>query len=257
MNKVLFLLTFLFYCNISTAQDTLAPAKAAEAASVKYTEDDIYVDSDTIKVKSFDNNFQKKYTEGDFIYEHKQPEKNSWDHFKEWLASIFREWFSLENPQASLDLVVLILKIIAALIIIFVIYLIVKALLGKEGQWIFSRESGKKQIHYTELEKNLHLLDFKKLISESVQAGEKRIAIRYYYLWLLQIMAKNHYIEWDIEKTNSDYLYELKNTAHREEFSYLSYLYNYIWYGEFEIDDKTFEKTEKRFKTSLKTFRNE
>jgi hypothetical protein len=70
-------------------------------------------------------------------------------------------------------------------------------------------------------------------------------------------MAQNHYIEWDIEKTNSDYLYELQSPVYKEEFTYLSYLYNYIWYGEFEIDDSTFKKAENRFKNSIKTFSNE
>ena len=67
-------------------------------------------------------------------------------------------------------------------------------------------------------------------------------------------MAKNHYIEWDIEKTNTDYLYEIKNPIHKEEFTYLSYLYNYIWYGEFEIDERMFQKAENRFKNAIKTF---
>ena len=70
-------------------------------------------------------------------------------------------------------------------------------------------------------------------------------------------MAQNHYIEWDIEKTNSDYLYELQNPVYKEDFTYLSYLYNYIWYGEFEIDETTFNKAENRFKKSIKTFGNE
>ena len=55
-------------------------------------------------------------------------------------------------------------------------------------------------------------------------------------------MSEKGIIEWDIEKTNSDYLYEIKNETRRDEFAYLSYLYNYIWYGEFELDEATFEK---------------
>lgn len=134
------------------------------------------------------------------------------------------------------------------------IYLIVKAIINKEGQWIFGKNSNKRTVYYSDIEKNIHLLDFEKLIKESLESGEKRAAIRYYYLWLLKIMAQNNYIEWDIEKTNSDYLYELQRPAHREEFTYLSYLYNYIWYGEFEIDETTFNKAQSRFKKAIKTF---
>jgi hypothetical protein len=254
MNRFLLVLSFIFCCIISNAQDTLVKTEPPKSASLKYTEADIYIDEDTIDKKAFQKNFKKEYTGNDFVYEQKTPEKNWWDHFKEWLASIFRKIFSFKDPQASLNLVGLILKILAALIVIFVIYLIVKALIGKEGQWIFSKEAKQKVIHYSDIEKNIHLLDFEKLIKESIESGEKRIAIRYYYLWLLKVMAKNHYIEWDIEKTNTDYLHEIKSPIHKEEFTYLSYLYNYIWYGEFEIDETAFIKAENQFKKSLKTF---
>lgn len=254
MNRLLLILSFILCCNILNAQDTLVKTEPPKVAPVKYTEADIFVDSDTIEAKTFQKNFKKKYTDSDFVYEQKKAEKNWWDHFKEWLADIFNKIFTFKNPQASLNFVALLLKVLAILIVVFVIYLIVRALIGKEGQWIFSKEAKQKVIHYTDAEKNIHLLDFEKLIKESIESGEKRIAIRYYYLWLLKIMAKNHYIEWDIEKTNTDYLYEIKNPVHKEEFTYLSYLYNYIWYGEFEIDEASFIKAENQFKKSLKTF---
>jgi len=156
-----------------------------------------------------------------------------------------------------MNFVGILLKVVAVIIVVIVIYLIVKALINKEGQWIFGKNSSKKNIHYSDIEKNIHLLDFEKLIRESMESGEKRVAVRYYYLWLLKVMAQNNYIKWDIEKTNSDYLYEIQSPVHKEEFTYLSYLYNYIWYGEFEIDDATFKKAENRFKNSIKTFSNE
>lgn len=257
MNKIFFVLSFLFFFSITNAQDTLVTADPPKITSVKYSEKDIKIDSDAIEAKKFRKNFKKEYTSSDFVYEYKAPEKNAWDHFKEWLASILRNLFTFSNPQAALDFVSVLLKVLAVLIIIFVIYLIVKAIINKEGRWIFGKDSHKKTVYYSELEKNIHLLDFKKLIEESIEKGEKRIAIRYYYLWLLKVMAQNHYIEWDIEKTNSDYLYELQSPVYKEEFTYLSYLYNYIWYGEFEIDETTFKKAENRFKNSIKTFSNE
>ncbi|PIF33458.1 hypothetical protein CLU81_4072 [Flavobacterium sp. 9] len=256
MNRLLILLSFLFFSGISHAQDSLATAEPPKIASIKYTEKDIQVDSSTIEAKTFNKNFKKKYTDSDFVYEYKTPEKNAWDRFKDWLASVFRRIFSFENTASSIKFVSILLRIIAVLVIITVIYLIVKALINKEGQWIFGKNAQKKTIYYTDIEKNIHLLDFEKLIKESINSGEKRIAIRYYYLWLLKVMAQNHYIEWDIEKTNSDYLYELQRPVHKEEFTYLSYLYNYIWYGEFQIDEISFNKAENRFKKALKTFSN-
>ena len=70
-------------------------------------------------------------------------------------------------------------------------------------------------------------------------------------------MTENRLIEWHADKTNTDYLYEIHSKSVREEFSYLSYLYNYIWYGEFEMDENSFLKAQNRFKNALKSFGNE
>ncbi|WP_394776544.1 DUF4129 domain-containing protein [Flavobacterium sp.] len=256
MNKVLLILSFLIFSGISRAQDSLATAEPPKINSIKYTEKDIQVDSETVEAKTFSKNFKKKYTDSDFVYEQKAPEKSFWQRFIEWLAYIYRSIFRDQSAQSSVDFIQLFLRAIAILIIVFVIYLIAKAIINKEGQWIFGKNSKKRNINYSDIEKNIHLLDFEKMIKESIQSGEKRIAVRYYYLWLLKVMAQNHYIEWDIEKTNSDYLYELQNPNHKEDFTYLSYLYNYIWYGEFEIDETSFIKAENRFKNAIKTFSN-
>jgi hypothetical protein len=70
-------------------------------------------------------------------------------------------------------------------------------------------------------------------------------------------MSAKQMIVWDIEKTNSDYLYEIKEESQKEEFAYLSYLYNYIWYGEFELDEATFLKAKTAFEKTIKSLGNE
>jgi hypothetical protein len=66
-------------------------------------------------------------------------------------------------------------------------------------------------------------------------------------------MSEKQIIEWDAEKTNSDYVYEIKNEQFKNNFNYLSYLYNYIWYGEFDIDDVTFEKAKASFEKTIQS----
>lgn len=140
----------------------------------------------------------------------------------------------------------------AILLTILVIYLIVRALMNDEGSWVFGRSSDKKVIKYDEIEQNIHTTDFQKLIHESEKNGEQRLTIRYYYLWLLKILSENEIIEWDIEKTNSDYQSEIKDTEIKADFSYLSYLYDYVWYGEFDIDQLTFDKAKSSFEKTIK-----
>lgn len=247
---MLFFLCTFFFLN-ANAQDTIGSFLKDEVSHV------VVVDSAAISLKTFPKDFKKKYTDSDFIYEFKAPEKNAWDRFKEWLSDVFRNFFNFTNDEQSMNAVEIVLKTIAVLIVIFVIYLIVKALMNKEGRWIFGKSSDTKIINYDDIERNLHLQDFEKLVAGAEQSGERRLVIRYYYLWLLKKMTDRHVIEWDIEKTNSDYLREIKSAAAKDRFAYLSYLYEYIWYGEFELDDATYDKTRTAFQGALKMVGNE
>lgn len=252
LNKFLLLLLFFICFNIE-AQDSLAVAKKEK---IDFTQKDIAIDTSSVEAKAFGQNFKKKYSDSEFVYEFKTAEKNAWDRFKEWLAIFFKKLFSFSDNKTSAHFVEILLRVIAILIVIAVIYMIVKAIMNKEGQWIFGKNSDKKIINYDEIEKNLHLVDFEKLIKNSLQSDEKRLTVRYYYLWLLKKMSEKQIIVWDVEKTNSDYLYEIKTQNQKDDFAYLSYLYNYIWYGEFELDEATFAKARNAFEKSIKNINN-
>jgi len=249
LTKLFYILLFLFSAEFY-GQDTLSKT---EKKGVHYTEKDIKTDTSKVEKLEFEPSFKEKYDSDDFVYEEKTKEQNIWDRFKEWLAALFKKLFGFTDNKAAMGMVVIVIRVIAVLLILFVVYLIVKAIMNKEGKWIFGKNSDRRLINYDEIEKNLHLVDFEKLIKQSIQSGEKRLSIRYYYLWLLKKMSEKQIIEWDVEKTNSDYLYEIKSENFKKDFAYLSYLYNYIWYGEFELDEATFEKAKKAFEKSIQS----
>ena len=250
MNKFL----FLFWLLVSVpvwSQDSSAVAKTQ---TVKYTEKDIAVDDSTLLLKpKFEPGFKQKYKSSEFQYEVKISEKGIWDRFIEWLAHWFKKIFGLSSMDVSSKYVGYTLKTIAALIVIYVIYLIVKIILNKEGQWVFGKSTTRKIYTDEEIEKNLIHVDFEKLIQETLTKGDNRLVIRYYYLWVLKRLAEKNIIDWHAEKTNSDYLYEIQSTDLRTDFQYLSYLYNYIWYGEFEMNEETFSNSKNSFEKTLKS----
>src|SRR5690606_29549709 len=111
----------------------------------------------------------------------------------------------------------------------------------KEGFWIFGR--ARKNIEVQDItEEDINQMDFRELINTKKNEGDYRLAIRYYYLWLLKTLANREIIAWHSDKTNSDYLYEIKDNTLRKEFEYLSYVYDYSWYGEFTVDDAGYAK---------------
>lgn len=239
MNKLISILFLLFSISYFGNNDSLA------------IDQKIKIDDSEIIARKFQSNFKTYYKEPNFIYEFKTPEKNAWDRFKEWLYDLFKDFFNLADKSKSLNHIDSVIKILAALLIIFVIYMIVKAILNKEGSWIFGRNTQTKILEHNDIEKNIHLVDFRKMVTTAMSNGDKRLAIRYYYLWLLKKMSDAAIIEWHPEKTNTEYSYEIKSPVMKENFNYLSYLYNYIWYGEFEITETIFNKTKEAFEKEI------
>jgi len=239
VNKLISIFFLFFSISIFGNSDSLAIDKKVK------------IDDGEILARKFQPTFKNNYKEPSFVYEFKTPEKNAWDRFKEWLYDLFKDFFNLADKSKSLNHIDSVLKVLAVLLIIFVIYMIVKALLNKEGSWIFGRNSQTKIIDYADIEKNIHLVDFKKLVASAISKDDKRLATRYYYLWLLKKMSDAALIEWHPEKTNTEYSYEIKSQEMKENFNYLSYLYNYIWYGEFEITEVIFNKTKGAFEKAI------
>lgn len=247
-----FLLIFWFLVAVPVwSQDS---SYVDQTQTQKFTEEDIYVDDHPLLTKpKFESNFKEKYKSGEFEYEVKVAEKNIWERFKEWLAYWFRKIFGLSSNSSSSKAVEWTLKILAGLIVGYVIFLIVKIILNKEGKWVFGKSTTKKIYTDEEIEKNLIYVDFEKLVHETLAKGDNRLVIRYYYLWLLKRLSEKNIIDWHVEKTNSDYLYEIHAADLKTDFQYLSYLYNYIWYGEFEMTEQTFQNAKGAFEKTLKS----
>jgi hypothetical protein len=77
------------------------------------------------------------------------------------------------------------------------------------------------------------------------------LAIRYYYLTSLKGLSTKEIIEYHKDKTNSEYLFEIENTTIRKEFSYLSYIYSYVWYGEFHVNEASFTIAQNKYQSFL------
>ncbi|NND51152.1 MAG: DUF4129 domain-containing protein, partial [Flavobacteriaceae bacterium] len=157
-----------------------------------------------------------------------------------------------ENRAEAAKATDLALKVGGVILFLLVIYFIFRAIINKEGNWIFGKSSDKNIIPVTDIESNIHAVDFKALIKSAEKDNNYRLAIRYYYLWLLKDLTSAEVIEYDVEKTNSDYHNEITSEDLKKEFSYTSYLYNYIWYGEFNIDQNEFSRARHAFINFLK-----
>lgn len=134
----------------------------------------------------------------------------------------------------------------------FIIFVIVKVMLGSNIRFWKSTPSStkitKKLIYEDE---DIHEVDLASLLKQAIDNQNYRLAIRYYYLTALKELSNKKVIEYHKDKTNSEYLFEIENPAMRTQFSYLSYVYSYVWYGEFPVDETRFKTAQNKYQTFI------
>jgi hypothetical protein len=218
--------------------------------------DSLKIDNSKISVRSF-SNLKEKYVGDEFIYEQKKVSTGWWSRFKQWLNDTFQDLFNLKNQGQAAKATDLAIKIGGVILFLLVAYFIFKAIINKEGTWIFGKSSDKSIIPVSAVEKNIQTTDFYLLIQDAESNNNYRLAIRYYYLLVLKGLSKAEIIRYDVEKTNSDYSNEISEKLTKEQFSYTVYLYNYIWYGEFDVNHIQFNKAKHAFIQFLNTLESE
>jgi hypothetical protein len=89
--------------------------------------------------------------------------------------------------------------------------------------------------------------DFERLIREAIKSGNYRLAVRYQYLHTLHKLSDKNLIQLAADKTNYQYVREIGNQNFQTDFAALTLNYEYVWYGEFAIDEVTYKKVETSF----------
>lgn len=144
-----------------------------------------------------------------------------------------------------------VLNFLYFVIFLAVTFLAIKLILTYKGRWFLEKDNQILEVSIEEAEKNIHQTDFRKLLQFTENKGDTRQSIRLYYLWLLKVLSSKKIISWDKQKTNADYIYEIKDEKMKQDFKELSRLYNYIWYGEFSIEDTEYKEVKSSFEAII------
>lgn len=206
------------------------------------------------KKRTFSSDFKEKYKDSDFDYTVKKAPDNFFTRFLAQVREFFHNLFNRNsNPSApNISLLLVIFKILGILILTTIVVLVVISLVRGNLSGFFGKKSAKLLSEDTAIEDLLET-DFAMLIQKTENENNHRLAVRYYYLWLLQHLANRGLIKWNTDKTNTDYYYEINDTHIRTDFKYLSYIYDYIWYGEFDLDNTAYLKAKNAFRKTLNT----
>jgi len=209
--------------------------------------DTIQLKEDTnqaINRKTFDEQLSKKYQDDAFHYEVKDGEaQNLIERFLQWFFQTLRDNFGIDISPQSMKIIEYIIYLIMGGL---VIYLLVRFLLGEKMSAIFKKNPpGIIDINFSE--NHIEKVNLDALLNNALGQNDFRLAIRYQYLRTLKTLSQKSIIDWHFEKTNWDYLKEISTPSIHNLFQEVSYLYEYIWYGEQHIDENIYGAAEARF----------
>lgn len=204
----------------------------------------VSIDSSAITIQGFHDNLTERYTGDEFAYDKAEGEaENLLARALNWIFKGLQSIFGIDvNPNVAK----IVENIIYIILICFAVYILVRILAGKDAVSFF----GKKNTTVAPInisEEHIESVDLDELINNALAERNFRLAIRYMYLKALQELTIKDIIDYHFEKTNTDYYREIGDVTIKQYYNKVSYLYDYIWYGEFDLDETGYKKAKTSF----------
>ncbi|MDG4945590.1 DUF4129 domain-containing protein [Weeksellaceae bacterium KMM 9713] len=209
---------------------------------------------ENIRPRSFEDEFQEKYTSADYDYTRTKPKVSLWDKLTDRLARFFSNFLVDTDVSSINNITVWVMRILSFGIVGLVLYWAINYLLKKDGNWIFSKKNEEINPEARTITENIHEIDLNALISKYEAEKNYRFATRYQYLKLLKVFNDKKLLTWDPDKTNLDYIRELKGSSHYATFSRLTHIFDYVWYGDFAVDEETYARYKNEFHSLIKNY---
>lgn len=192
--------------------------------------DIVYFSRDTGQVKVY-----KKFIDKERIEAFKEERAFKYDVFEDansekgFLYYLFEDYW--DEIRTVLKGIYTIRYLLLGLMIIFFLVLVLRS----ANLNLFAK--GEQLDNITMDEINPEHIEWEKEIRKAEQDHNYRLAVRCHFLKGLKILSRKHMIQWRVEKTNYDYLMEIKEEGVNSLFNKLCFEYEAIWYGNFDVDE--------------------
>jgi len=160
-----------------------------------------------------------------------------------WISRLLKKLFGISFNEHTASIWEIIIYVLCGCILLFAVLNFVKA----DKRWFMQRSTKKAIITHEEVESNIHEMDMDELIKQALEQKQYRRAVRLLYLKSLKELSDKKLIDWSAQKTNSDYLNEIKSAPLKQSFKSNTLIFEYIWYGDFHIDEPLLQKVMKSF----------
>ena len=240
MNKILIYISFLLLSVSVFSQEKIT---------------DIKIDSSSVTQKKFDQKALDDFkSQDDFNYNVKLQEENIFEKAWAWLGRVAKRILSIifDDIGPAVGVLAAIVKAIPWIVLGLLLFFILKFFLNVNTRNATDSLETVPAIHLTNDEELIKNQNISELVQQAIQEKNYRLAVRFYYLLILQKLTDKELIVWQQEKTNEDFIREVAHLKIASDFTETTRLYDFVWYGNFEINEAEFLKAEPLFHTLIK-----
>ncbi|CAI8373107.1 MAG: Uncharacterised protein [Polaribacter sp. SA4-10] len=216
---------------------------------------DIKIDSSNVGQKLFDQKALDVYkSQDDFDYNEKLREDNVFQKALAWLGRVVKRILSwiFDDIGPAVGILAAIVKAIPWIVLGLLLFFMLKFFLKLNTKKATDAIETVPSIQLTKDEELINNQQLSELIAQAIQEKDYRLAVRFYYLLILQKLTDKELIVWQQEKTNEDFIREVGHLKIAPYFTEITRLYDFVWYGNFEINKGEFLKAEILFNTLTK-----
>ena len=169
-----------------------------------------------------------------------------WDRFWHWFWFKVGELMERKGVRIGMKILMYVLPVI------ILAYAILRFMgMEKVMLWLSGQKSTNPAFDFTE--DNIYGIDFSQEIDDAVAQGRYRDATRLNYLKALRTLSDTGRIKWNKNKTNIDYAHELAESSFSHAFTDITRIYEYAWYGEFQVTEQEYFRVKDHFNRFEKT----
>ncbi len=143
--------------------------------------------------------------------------------------------FEKEENNIALNINWLFIILLALGVVLLVLYFT-----GFKPSTFFNKHKNINEQNQFIDEDHIDNIAFETEIEKAIRLKNYRLAIRLLYLETLKKLNDDKKINWQLNKTNWDYVKEVEPIALRKDFQKITTSFDYAWYGNFNIDESTF-----------------
>lgn len=226
------LFVFMTFSTVAFAQDSTAVASESDTVAV------VNKSEPNVELKKFDEKRWENLTKDlDYTESIKKKEKKP-------------------IPMPKFNVNPMVLKVVVVTLVILALVFLLWKIFGN-AKFLKNRKiKGGEFSFLDEAEENLEESDLDRFLREALEKKQYKVAVRIYYLMSIKELMQQNFIVWKKNKTNFEYLTEMRERKEFEHFRSLTRAFEIVWYGDVEIQENEFSKLRPSFSSFIKSIRS-